>query len=85
MWIEIVTAVAETSSKQKPFSAQGTIVIDAETGIIQARFSESSKSKKIKDLVDFPDAGERGVNIWSWAGKAAEELRQELVRMHGQG
>jgi hypothetical protein len=88
MVADIVTDVAEKSSKQKPFSAQGTIVIDvidAETGIIQARFSESSKSKKIKDPVEIPEAGEQWINIWSWAGKAAAKLRQELVRMHGQG
>ena len=88
MVMDIVTDVAEESSKPKPFSAQGTIVIDvidAETGLIQARFSESSKSKKVKNPAEFPEAGEQWVNIWSWAGQAASEFRQEMVRVHGQG
>jgi hypothetical protein len=85
MWSEIVTDVAEKSSRQKPFSAQGTIVIDAETGILQARFSEFSRSKKVKNPVEVPDAGARWVDISNWAGQAATEFREELERVRGQG
>jgi len=88
MIMDIVTDMVSKSSKSgkdpKPFSAQGTIVIDlidAETGIIQARFGEHSKSKKTKDPAAIPDAGVEWVDIWTWAEQAAADLRQELERV----
>ena len=88
MVTDIVTDIASKSSKsgknQKPFSAQGTIVfdlIDAETGVIQARFSEPTKSRKADDSVTPPDAGPEWVSIWSWAEQTAVDLRQELERV----
>jgi hypothetical protein len=60
-------------------------VVDAETGVIQARFSEFSRSKKVKNPVEVPDAGAQWVNISSWAGQAAAEFRQELERVRGEG
>ena len=89
MIADIVTDIASKSGKsEKPFSAQGTIIfdlIDAETGIIQARFSEHSKSKKAKDPMMPPEAGAQWVNIWTWAEQAAADLHQELKRMVNQG
>lgn len=89
MIADIVTDIASKSGKsEKPFSAQGTIIfdlIDAETGIIQARFSEHSKSKKAKDPMMPPEAGAQWVNIWTWAEQAAADLHQELERMVNQG
>lgn len=89
MIADIVTDIASKSGRsEKPFSAQGTIIfdlIDAETGIIQARFSEHSKSKKAKDPMMPPEAGAQWVNIWTWAEQAAADLHQELKRMVNQG
>ena len=89
MVTDIVTDVASKSSNSsKPYSAQGNIiidVIDAESGLIQARFGESSKSKKVKDPVQIPDAGMQWVSIWNWAEQAAAEFRQELERVRGEG
>jgi hypothetical protein len=88
MIADIVTDIAKKSSKsEKPFSAQGTIIfdlIDAETGIIQARFSEHSKSKKAKDPIAPPETGAQWVNIWTWVDQAATELRLELERIRSQ-
>ena len=85
---DIVSDIASKSSKKgknpKPFSAQGAIVfdlIDAETGVILARFGERRKSQKAGDSVTPPDAGAEWVNIWSWAERAAAELRLELERV----
>lgn len=87
----IVTDIVEKSSKSakdpKPFSAQGTItidLIDAKSGVIQARFGEHSKSKKSNDSVTIPDAGAQWTNIWIWAELAATDLRQELERVRGE-
>jgi len=89
MIADIVTDIASKSgTSEKPFSAQGTIMfdlIDAETVIIQARFSEHSKSKKAKDPMMPPEAGAQWVNIWTWAEQAAADLHQELERMVNQG
>ena len=88
MIADIVTDIASKSgTSDKPFSAQGTIIfdlIDAETGTIQARFSERSRSKKAKDPNTPPAAGAQWVNIWNWADQAATELRLELERVHGE-
>jgi hypothetical protein len=85
MIADIVTDIASKSGKSdKPFFAQGTIIfdlIDAETGIIQARFSEHSKSRKVKDSAP-PEAGAQWVSIWNWAEQAVTELRQELTRVY---
>ena len=90
--MDIVTDIASKSSKtsknQKPFSAQGTIVfdlIDAETGVIQARFGEPRKSKKADDSVVPPDAGARWVSIWTWAEQAAADFHREFERVRGSG
>jgi hypothetical protein len=88
MVTEIMTDIAEKSSKEKPFSVQGNFlidVVDAETGIIQARFGEFSRSKKVKNPVEVPGAGAQWVSISSWAGKAATEFRQELERIRHEG
>ena len=89
MIADIVTDIASIPGKsEKPFSAQGTIIfdlIDAETGLIQARFSERSKSKKAKDPVTVPAAGAQWVNIWHWAEEAASELHLELERYYEEG
>lgn len=84
MVTEIMTDIAEKSSKGKPFSVQGNFlidVVDAETGIIQARFGEFSRSKKVKNPVEVPDAGAQWVNISIWAEQAAVDLRLELERV----
>jgi hypothetical protein len=88
MVTNIVTDIASKSSKSdkdaKPFSAQGTItidLIDAKTGVIQARFGEHSKSKKSNDSMTIPEAGAQWTNIWAWAELAATDLRQELTRV----
>jgi hypothetical protein len=88
MVTEIMTDIAEKSSTEKPFSVQGNFlidVVDAETGIIQARLGEFSRSKKVKNPVEVPEAGTQWVNISSWAGKAATEFRQELERIRREG
>ena len=89
---DIVTDIASKSGKSgkdpKPFSVQGDItfdLIDAETGILLARIGESRKSRKAGDSVTSPDAGAEWVNIWSWAEKAAADLRQELERILSEG
>ena len=85
MIADIVTDIASKSGKSdKPFSARGTVIvdlIDADTGMIQARFSESSKSKKAEDPITPPEAGAQWVNIWNWAEQVANELRLELERV----
>jgi hypothetical protein len=85
---DIVTDIASKDSKSdknpKPYSVQGDItfdLIDAETGVILARVGESRKSRKAGDSVSPPDAGAEWVNIWSWAERAAADLRQELERV----
>ena len=90
--MDIVTDIASKSSKtgknQKPFSAQGTIVfdlIDAETGVIQARFGEPRKSKKADDSIVPPDAGAQWVSIWAWAEQAVADFHRELERVRGSG
>jgi hypothetical protein len=89
MVADIVTDVASRSpNSSKPFSARGNIIIDvvdAESGLIQARFSESMKSKKVKNPSQMPDAGMQWVNIWNWAEQAAAEFCQELERVRGEG
>jgi hypothetical protein len=88
MVTDIVTDIASKSGnsdrKPKPYTVQGDItfdLIDAETGVILARVGESRKSRKASDSVSPPDAGAEWVNIWSWAERAAADLRQELERM----
>jgi hypothetical protein len=92
MVMDIVTDIASTSSKtnknQNPFSVQGTIVfdlIDAETGVVQARFGERRKSRKGGDSAAPPDAGAQWVNIWTWAEQATEDFHQELERVLSEG
>lgn len=88
MIADIVTDIASKSGKSdKPFSARGNIIvdlIDAETGMIQARFSEPSKSKKANDLITPPAAGAQWVDIWNWAEQVASELRLELERVYNE-
>ena len=91
MVTDIVTDIASKSSKSgkdpKPFSAQGNItidLIDAESGVIQARFGEHRKSKKKNDSVTIPAAGAEWTNIWVWAELAATDLRRELIRVLGE-
>ena len=88
MVTNIVTDIVSKSSKSdkdpKPFSAQGTItidLIDAKTGVVQARFGEHSKSKKSNDSATIPEAGPQWKNIWICAERAATDLREELKRM----
>ena len=88
MVTDIVTDIASKSGKSgqdpKPFSVQGDItfdLIDAETGIILARFGEPRKSGSGRDAVEPPDAGAEWANIWVWAEQAAADLRQELERV----
>ena len=85
---DIVTDIASKSTKAgrnpKPFSVQGDIafdLIDAEAGVLLARVGERRKSQKAGDSVTPPDAGAEWVNIWSWAERAAADLRQELERV----
>ena len=85
---DIVTDIASKSGKSgknpKPYSVQGDIafvLIDAETGVILARVGESRKSRKAGDSVPPPAAGAEWANIWSWAERAAADLRQELERV----
>lgn len=85
---DIVTDIALKSAKPgqspKPYSVKGDIVfdlIDAETGIILARFGEPRKSGSGRDAVEPPDAGAEWANIWVWAEQAAADLRQELERV----
>jgi hypothetical protein len=92
MITDIVTDIASKSSKSgkdpKPFSAQGTItidLIDVETGVVQARFGEHSKSRKSTDSATIPEAGPQWKNIWMWAERAATDLRQELERVMNEG
>lgn len=92
MVTDIVTDIASKSSKSdkdpKPFSAQGTItidLIDVETGVVQARFGEHSKSRKSDDSGTIPEAGPQWKNIWMWAEKAATDLREELKRVMTEG
>jgi hypothetical protein len=89
---DIVTDIATKSGKSgktpKPYSVQGNIafdLIDAETGLLLARVGENRKSRKAGDSVTPPDAGAEWVNIWSWAEKAAADLRQELERILSEG
>jgi len=89
--MDIITDIASKSSKtgknQKPFSAQGTILfdlIDAETGVIQARFGEPRKSRKADDSVEPPDAGAQWVSIWTWAEQASTDFHQELERVRNE-
>ena len=89
---DIVTDIAAKSGKSgktpKPYSVQGNIafdLIDAETGLLLARVGENRKSRKAGDSVTPPDAGAEWVNIWSWAEKAAADLRQELERILSEG
>jgi hypothetical protein len=88
---DVITDIVSKSSKEgdnpKPFKAQGEIffdLIDAETGIIQARFGERSRSKKSKGPAASSEAGAQWSDIWSWAEGAAAELRQELERVRKQ-
>lgn len=85
---DIVTDIASKSGKAgktpKPFTVQGDItfdLIDAETGVLLARFGESRKSRKAGDSVTSPDAGAEWANIWLWAERAAADFRQELERV----
>ena len=84
----IVTDIASKSGKAgktpKPFTVQGNIafdLIDAETGVLLARVGENRKSRKADDSVTPPEAGAEWVNIWSWAERAAADLRLELERV----
>jgi hypothetical protein len=90
--MDIVTDIASKSSKtdknQNSFSVQGTIVfdlIDAETGVVQARFGERRKSRKGGDSAASPDVGVQWVNIWTWAEQATEDFHQELERVLNEG
>lgn len=90
--MDIVTDIASKSSKtdknQNPFSVQGTIffdMIDAETGVVLARFGERRKSRKSDDSAASPDAGARWVSIWNWAEQATEDFHQELERVLNEG
>jgi hypothetical protein len=85
---DILTDIAlkseKSGKKTKPYSVQGDItfdLIDAETGVVLARVSESRKSRKAGDSVAAPDAGPEWANIWFWAVQAAADLRLELERI----
>jgi hypothetical protein len=87
--MDVITDLVSKSSKggdnPKPFAAQGEIVfdlIDAETGVIQARFGERSRSKKSKGAAAPPDDGAQWADVWRWAEEAAANLRRELEQMH---
>lgn len=67
-----------------PFSVQGTIVfdlIDAETGVIQARVSQRRKSRHEKEATAASDVDLRWVDVCVWAEAAASDLREELERL----
>jgi hypothetical protein len=85
---DIVTDVASKSEKggenPKPFSVQGDIsfdLIDAETGVVQARFGERRQSRKGGDSAAPPEAGKQWMNSWTWAERATEDFHQELERL----
>ncbi len=86
--MDIVTDIASKSSKtdkkRNLFSAQGTIffdLIDAETGVIQARFGERRRSRKGDNSAAPPNAGPQWVNIWTWVEQATMDFHQELERV----
>jgi hypothetical protein len=84
---DIVSKSEKGGDKPKPFKAQGEIVfdvIDAETGVIQARFGERSRSTKSKGVAAPPDVGAQWADVWRWAEGAAAELRRELERVYNE-
>ena len=84
---DISSESARKDEKQKPFAAQGTIVfdlIDAETGVIQARIGERRKSGKVDDSVATTDVSVEWTNVCAWAEHAAADLSQELERVRNE-
>ena len=87
MVCDISSEPANPEKKQDPFSAQGTIVfdlIDAETGVIQARVGERRKSRRAKDPASSTEADVLWADICAWAEHAAADLRLVLERVHSE-
>ncbi len=81
---------AESSAQdidQQPVSAQGNIVfdlIDAESGVIQARIGERRKCRQDDESVA-PDGIEpRWADVCTWAKDAASDLLEELERVQSE-
>ena len=84
---DISTESGRSGGKQKPFSAQGKIffdLIDAETGVIQARVGERRKRSRKGDSETSTDAEPQWANVCNWAANAAADLRQELERVRNE-
>lgn len=87
MVCDISSEPARPEKKQGPFSARGVIVfdlIDAETGVIQARIGERRKSRRAEDPTSSTETDLRWANICAWAEHAAADLRRELERVHSE-
>lgn len=85
---DISSESVNQDEKQKPFAAQGTIVfdlIDAETGVIQARIGERRKSRRADDSAAPPDVPVEWTNVCAWAEHAAADLSLELDRVRNDG
>jgi hypothetical protein len=71
----------------KPVSAQGVVffdLIDAETGVIQARIGERVKCAKKTGGEPGSDTDPRWTNVSSCAEHAAADLRAELERVRNE-
>ena len=81
---------AESSAQDKdpePVSAQGNIVfdlVDAESGVIQARIGERRKCRREDGSVAPDEIEPRWIDVCTWAKDAASDLRDELERVRSE-
>jgi hypothetical protein len=74
----------DPGKKVRPVTAQGVVVfdlIDAETGVLQARVGERRRSRRAKGVEVPEGVGERWVQVFELAESAAIDLRTELDRL----
>jgi hypothetical protein len=89
--VDIVTDAASQAAKpeekRRPCMVRGEVVfdlIDAETGVIQARLVERRKSPRGKASEAPAGADVLWVNVNNWAEAAAADLRRELERLRNE-
>jgi len=87
-FIDVVSDISSKSSSsdesQVPATAQGEIffdLIDAETGVIQARIGERRKCRKENHASSSGDCDVLWANVCAWAEHTAADLCRELERV----